>query len=134
MNLTDRDEVDDIAVTDHVVDPPPVAHRHCDRAFSLVEMLIVIVILGVLATVTVIAVRGVTASGEEAVCVTEHQTVAKAVETYFTYEGVETIPATGAGADRFEQTLVDSGYIRSTSSLYDLDADGELTPVAGTGC
>ena len=36
-----------------------------DKGFTLVELLIVIVILGILATVTVFAVRGITDSGQK---------------------------------------------------------------------
>ena len=36
-----------------------------DKGFTLVELLIVIVILGILATVTVFAVRGITDRGRE---------------------------------------------------------------------
>jgi prepilin-type N-terminal cleavage/methylation domain-containing protein len=39
-----------------------------DRGFTLVELLIVIVILGILATVTVFAVRGITDKGQENAC------------------------------------------------------------------
>ncbi|MGA0895524.1 MAG: type II secretion system protein, partial [Ilumatobacteraceae bacterium] len=37
-----------------------------DKGFTLVELLIVIVILGILATVTVFAVQGITTRGKEA--------------------------------------------------------------------
>ncbi len=40
-----------------------------DKGFTLVELLIVIVILGILATVTVFAVRGITDKGQENACV-----------------------------------------------------------------
>ena len=39
-----------------------------NQGFTLVEVLIVIVILSVLATVVVMSVRGVTDQGEESVC------------------------------------------------------------------
>ena len=39
-----------------------------DKGFTLVELLIVIVILGVLATVTVFAVRGITDRGTTTAC------------------------------------------------------------------
>ena len=39
-----------------------------DKGFTLVELLIVIVILGILATVTVFAVRGITDRGQENAC------------------------------------------------------------------
>ncbi len=45
-----------------------------DKGFTLVELLIVIVILGILATVTVFAVRGITEKGEENACQTDKAT------------------------------------------------------------
>ena len=39
--------------------------REAEQGFSLVELLIIIVILGILATVTVFAVRGLSDRGEE---------------------------------------------------------------------
>ncbi len=53
-----------------------------DKGFSLVELLIVIVILGILATVTVFAVRGITDRGTTSVCDTDKVTVQTAVETF----------------------------------------------------
>jgi prepilin-type N-terminal cleavage/methylation domain-containing protein len=58
-----------------------------DKGFTLVELLIVIVILGILATVTVFAVRGITTQGQEASCKAGLKTVATAVEAYSAQEG-----------------------------------------------
>jgi prepilin-type N-terminal cleavage/methylation domain-containing protein len=63
-----------------------------DQGFTLVELLIVIVILGILAAVTVFAVRGITDSAEEATCDTEKATVQTAAEAYFVQNN-ETYPA-----------------------------------------
>lgn len=101
--------------------------------FSLVELLIVIVVLGILTTVTVFAVRGITDRGEEASCATDARTLATAAEIYFANEAVDVIPASGAGVNRFEQRLVDDGYLQSTSAYYDLAADGTVT-TSGTPC
>jgi prepilin-type N-terminal cleavage/methylation domain-containing protein len=49
--------------------------------FTLAELLIVIVILGILATVTVFAVRGITDQGQGAACATEVDTLAAASKT-----------------------------------------------------
>ena len=58
-----------------------------DRGFTLVELLIVIVILGILATVTVFAVRGITDKGQTNACATDKVTLQTAVETYFAQYG-----------------------------------------------
>jgi general secretion pathway protein G len=54
-----------------------------DKGFTLVELLIVIVILGILATVTVFAVRGIQDRGEQSACEAEVQTVTAAAQAYY---------------------------------------------------
>ncbi len=46
-----------------------------DKGFTLVELLIVIVILGILATVTVFAVRGITDQGQQSACEADQKTL-----------------------------------------------------------
>ena len=46
-----------------------------DKGFTLVELLIVIVILGILATVTVFAVRGITDQGQTSACDADQKTL-----------------------------------------------------------
>ena len=54
-----------------------------DKGFTLVELLIVIVILGILATVTVFAVRGITDRGQENACDVEQRTLETAIEAFY---------------------------------------------------
>ena len=58
-------------------------NKNQDKGFTLVELLIVIVILGILATVTVFAVRGITTQGEENACKVEKRTAETAIESYY---------------------------------------------------
>lgn len=58
-------------------------NKNQDKGFTLVELLIVIVILGILATVTVFAVRGITSQGEENACKVEKRTAETAIESYY---------------------------------------------------
>ncbi len=51
-----------------------------DKGFTLVELLIVIVILGILATVTVFAVRGITDRARRTACKADEATLQTAVE------------------------------------------------------
>ncbi len=44
------------------------------------------------------------------------------------------VPATGVGPDRYEQTLVEAGFIRAASKLIDLADDGSLNPAANSPC
>ena len=51
-----------------------------DNGFTLVELLIVIVILGILATVTVFAVTGITTRGKDSACKADIKTIQVAEE------------------------------------------------------
>ncbi len=107
-----------------------------DKGFTLVELLIVIVILGILATVTVFAVRGITDQGQESACNADKKTMQTAVEAYFAQWGGTTIP-TGAdaapsgaswsvGADA-ETTLVNAGLIVEASDGITVADTGALS-------
>jgi prepilin-type N-terminal cleavage/methylation domain-containing protein len=54
-----------------------------DKGFTLVELLIVIVILGILATVTVFAVRGITDRGQDNACAVDKRTAETAIEAFY---------------------------------------------------
>ncbi|MEM9515849.1 MAG: prepilin-type N-terminal cleavage/methylation domain-containing protein [Actinomycetota bacterium] len=109
-----------------------------DKGFTLVELLIVIVILGILATVTVFAVRGITDQGEESACNADLKTVQTAVEAYFAQEGGTAIPTSATVVDGVtgttpEGTLIEVGLLVSSSENYTVAADGGLTYQAPAG-
>ena len=52
------------------------------RGFTLVELLVVVLILGVLAAVVVFSVGGITNRGKNSACVTEVREVRTAIEAY----------------------------------------------------
>ncbi len=83
-----------------------------DKGFTLVELLIVIVILGILATVTVFAVRGITDQGQENACNVESKTVLTAAEAYYAQEG--TTPAD-------VEALYSSGYLADDGAAANWD-------------
>ncbi len=87
-----------------------------ERGFTLVELLIVIVILGILATVTVFAVRGIADKGQESACAADQKVLEVAVETYYANGG--------AAGSATEPGLVTAELIRGVSSTYNIDADG----------
>lgn len=90
-----------------------------DRGFTLVELLIVIVILGILATVTVFAVRGITDKGQTNACKTDIATVQTATESYFaTYQGTQ-IPSTSA--------IVPTGIPTTANAVVAVPAGSGLT-------
>ena len=67
-----------------------------DKGFTLVELLIVIVILGILATVTVFAVRGITDQGQKSACATDKETLQTAIEAFIAQNGRRSTAVTEA--------------------------------------
>ena len=88
-----------------------------DKGFTLVELLIVIVILGILATVTVFAVTGITTRGKDSACKADLKTLQTAEEAHNAN--------TGSYGD--EAALVAGGLLHAVSPNY------TLTPGSGTG-
>ena len=64
-----------------------------DEGFTLVELLIVIVILGILATIVVFAVRGITDQGQTSACKATAKTYEVAIEAYYAHYGNATNPS-----------------------------------------
>jgi prepilin-type N-terminal cleavage/methylation domain-containing protein len=77
-----------------------------NKGFTLVELLIVIVILGILATVTVFAVTGITNKGKVSACQSDAKTIETAEEAYSANTGTYTAN---------QQLLVDTGLMHSKS-------------------
>ncbi len=96
-----------------------------DKGFTLVELLIVIVILGILATVTVFAVRGITDQGKKSTCDSDKKTLEVAVEAYYAKYNVD--PAS-------EADLI-PGFVKSNSPNYDVSGSS-VVAVSGNanGC
>jgi prepilin-type N-terminal cleavage/methylation domain-containing protein len=88
-----------------------------DKGFTLVELLIVIVILGILATVTVFAVTGITTRGKDSACKADIKTLQTAEEAH----------NANTGAYGTEAALVTGGLLHAVSSNFD------VTVGAGTG-
>lgn len=100
------------------------ASKKNDKGFTLIELLIVIVILGVLSTVVVISVGGITDQGKASACKSDYNAMATAVETFYAQEGA--YPADQAA-------LVSGGFLRNESANYDVGATGAVT-AASTDC
>ena len=99
-----------------------------DRGFTLVELLVVVVIMGVLSTVSVFAVRGITDRGQQSACDSDKRVLEVAVETWFADESLAT------SGTLSEQALVDAELLRSVSPLYDVGSDGSVTATGDGAC
>ena len=97
-----------------------------ERGFTLVELLIVIVILGILAGIVVFAVGNLTSSAQSNACSQEKSTIVTADEAYKAQTGSYT-DTTG---------LLASGLLKTTPSSYTISTTGFVQPVAGNtnGC
>ena len=96
-----------------------------NKGFTLVELLIVIVILGILAAVTVFAVRGITDKGQDSACKAEQKTILTGLEAFYANSTPSAYPATLAA--------MVPGYMteapKSTNWTYATTATGySLTP------
>ena len=97
-----------------------------DKGFTLVELLIVIVILGILATVTVFAVSGITQNAKDNTCKTELAEVQTAVEAYYAANDATAFPTQAEleSASYFRQALKGTYTIDSTGQVSVTSYDG----------
>jgi prepilin-type N-terminal cleavage/methylation domain-containing protein len=102
-----------------------------DRGFTLVEMLIVVIVLGTLAAVSMLSVRGLSRTGEQGACAQDRQTLATAADVYMFDQRVDTIP--GATSEERVATLVEAGLLRDSSEWYGVEPDGTVVAVARCG-
>jgi len=108
--------------------------RQGDQGFTLIELLLVIVVLGILATIVVTSVRGARSDAQAKACKADARVLETASEAYFAVRPALSIAPVGTTADRFELGLVNDGVLRQPSPYYDLNANGDLQPAAGSPC
>jgi general secretion pathway protein G len=96
-----------------------------EKGFTLVELLIVIVILGILAGIVVFAVGNLTSNAKTNACSTDKSTIVSADEAYKAQNGSYTDTA----------GLISAGLIKAVGS-YNINSSGVTTAVSGNsnGC
>ena len=97
-----------------------------EQGFTLVELLIVIVILGILAGIVVFAVGNLTSNAKTNACSTEKSSIVTADEAYKAQNGSYTDTA----------GLVAAGLLKTTPASYAISSAGTVTAVSGNanGC
>lgn len=109
-----------------------------DRGSSGVEMIVALASIGVMASITTVMVTGMTSEAAESSCLSEAKALATATVSYMTVGELSSIPPTvtsdTADHDRYEMTLVRSGFLRQPSSLYDITPAGAIVPTEDSSC
>lgn len=108
-----------------------------EEGFTLVELLVVIVILGILAAIVVFAVGGITDKGDASATATDRSVLETAQEAHFANAS--------AGVYASETELVNKRYLRAVSTKHDiclsttahtagLNKAYEVIPATGGSC
>ena len=100
--------------------------RSGEGGFTLVELLIVIVILGILAAIVVLAIGGLSGSAKTATCKSGAHTIESAEDAYFASANVT--PTYGTIAQ-----LETAGLLKQPATAIPFDATGNGTGYTITG-
>ena len=105
-----------------------------DKGLTLIDLIVAVVVVGSLMGVALFAFSGIRAEAAATRCQTDRRQLSVSAERYLAQRPTDVIPATGIDHDRFEQTLVDGGFMRAPSRFHDLDATGAVTPEENISC
>jgi general secretion pathway protein G len=97
--------------------------RRGEAGFTLVELLVVIVILGILAAIVVFAVGGISDKGQTSACKADKSSLETAEEAHFAQNGSYVS----------EGQLVTAKFLREESTLHDIALAGGNYTVNGVG-
>lgn len=79
------------------------------RGFTIVELLIVIVVIGVLASITIVAYNGIQKRGRDAQRATDISNILKSLEAYKAINGVYPLATSTSGSGSYELSTETSG-------------------------
>jgi general secretion pathway protein G len=116
-----------------------------ERGFTLVELLIVIVILGILAGIVVFAVGNMSSNARSTGCNAEKTTISEALESYKSQTGAyPTATAAGGGSHTAMDLLTGNAasapatgkLLKAVPADYTIDNSGNITAIASNpgGC
>jgi prepilin-type N-terminal cleavage/methylation domain-containing protein len=102
-----------------------------EKGFTLVELLIVIVILGILSTIVVFSVRGLTGKANTNACKIDHRSMSTAIEGYYADKGAYPV-SSAVLLDPDGNAATEDGYMTKASSkwVYSGGAPSTMTAVA----
>ena len=98
------------------------AKKNSEEGFTLVELLVVIVILGILAAIVVFAVGGITDKGQSSACAADKRTLETAEEAHYAKNSTYAT----------EAALVSAGFLRAVSTKYDVTPNNVAAPGIST--
>lgn len=132
---------------EHQTGSPEDRKNVIEQGFTLVELLIVIVILGILSGIVVFAVGNVTTNAKTNACATEKSTISTALEAYKAVTGVYPTQAAAGGSPHVAMDLLDGNVaapagvgtlLKSAPTGYTIDnaGAGTITAISGNanGC
>jgi prepilin-type N-terminal cleavage/methylation domain-containing protein len=92
--------------------------RSEEAGFSLIELLVVIIVLGILSAVVVFAVSGVGDKGQTSACKIDARTIRTAEEAFYAAPAGGGDKVTPAGQYGSMTQLVDEGFLSEASTLH----------------